>query len=122
MKEIKENSCRRRRSCALELLGRCPTEPVLTARADKNAALDFSPNKVNDNPHPTLERIKDIALHHQDELCLGLLSQKHMESYSSPACGSGGPLSQKEMVECPGRVFFSMCKASASALCGAKQV
>lgn len=36
--------------------------------------------------------------------------------------GSGGPFSQKETVESSGRVFFSMCKAPASALCGAKQV
>lgn len=48
MKEIKENSCRRRSSCAPELLGSCPTEPVLTA--DRNTALDFTPSKVNDNP------------------------------------------------------------------------
>lgn len=85
MKEIKENSCRRRQSCAPELLGSCPTEPVLTARADRNAALDFTPNKVTDNP-PTLERIKDIALHHQEELHLGFLSQKNLERYSSPMC------------------------------------
>lgn len=48
--EIKENSYRRRWSCAPELLGSCPTKPVLTARVGKNAALDFTPNKVNDNP------------------------------------------------------------------------
>lgn len=42
-------------SCAPELLRRHPTQPVLTATGDKNAALDFTPNKVNGKPpyHPT---------------------------------------------------------------------
>lgn len=94
---------------AEELSNSCPT-----TRADKNSALDFTSNKVNDNPL-TLKRGKDIALHHQYELCLGLLSQKHMERYSSPACASEGPLSQKETVERSGGGFFhvqSICICS----------
>lgn len=70
--------------------------------------------------HPWLERSTDFALHHQDELCEGLLSQKCMERDSPLTCGSEGPSSQKETIEYTGGVFFSMCKASTSAICCAK--